>query len=96
MTSRTGGKRWRWGYLWVLFATPIVVLPFVLMLSLGLGVDLSYWALGDPKSTVIFALAMPMVVAYVMVRIYYWRQDERRARQSASPGADMPQNAGSQ
>jgi hypothetical protein len=44
-----------------------------------LGVDLPYWALRDPKSTVILALTMPMVITYVIVRIYYWRQDARRA-----------------
>jgi hypothetical protein len=41
--------------------------------------DLPYWALGDPKSTVIFAWTMPMVITYVIVRIYYWCQDARRA-----------------
>jgi hypothetical protein len=96
MTQRTSGKRWRWGYLWVFFATPIVVLPFVSVLSLGLGVDLPYWALGNPKSTVIVALTTPMVVAYAIVKTYYWRQDARRARQLTSPGADAQQNAGSQ
>jgi len=40
MTSRSERKRWRWGYLCVFFASPIVLLPFVLLLSLGLGVDL--------------------------------------------------------
>jgi hypothetical protein len=81
MTSRSGGKRRRWGYVWVFLATPIVALPFVLLSSFGLGVDLPYWALGDPKSTVILALTMPMVIAYVIVKIYYWRQDARRAEQ---------------
>jgi hypothetical protein len=79
MTSHSGGKRRGWGYVWVFLATPIVALPFVLLLSFGLGVDLPYWALGDPKSTVILALTMPMAIAYVIVRIYYWRQDARRA-----------------
>ena len=55
-----------------------MLLP-MLLLSLGLGVDLPYWALGDPKSTVICALTMPMVITYVIVRIYYWRQDVRHA-----------------
>ena len=43
--------------------------------------DLPFWALGDPKSTVILALTLPMVIAYVIVKIYYWRQDARRAEQ---------------
>jgi hypothetical protein len=73
MTSPSGAKRRRWGYVWVFSATPIVALPFVLLSSLGLGVDLPYWALGDPKSTVVLALTMPMVIAYVIVKIYYWR-----------------------
>jgi hypothetical protein len=79
VTLRNGGKRRRWGYVWALLATPIVVLPFVLLLSFGFGVDLPYWALGNPKSTVIFALTMPMVITYAIVRIYYWHQDIRRA-----------------
>ena len=79
MTARGAGKRRRWGYIWVFLAPAIVVLPIILWSSIGLGVDLPYWALGDPKSTVIFALTMPMVIAYVIVRIYYWRQDARRA-----------------
>ena len=79
MTSPSGGKPRRWGYVWVFLATPILALPFILLLSLGLGVDLPYWALGNPKSTVIFALTMPMVTTYVIVRIYYWRQDVRHA-----------------
>jgi hypothetical protein len=79
MTSRGGRKRWRWGYVWVFLAPAIVALPFILLSSLGLGIDFPTWALGDPKSTVIFALTMPMVITYVIVRIYYWRQDARRA-----------------
>ena len=79
MTAHGAGKRRRWGYVWVFLATPIVALPFILLSSFGLGVDLPYWALGDPKSTMIFALTMPMVIAYVVVKIYYWRQDARRA-----------------
>ncbi len=79
MTPRSGSKRRRWGYVWVFLATPIVALPFILLSSFGLGVDLPYWALRDPKSTVIRALTMPMVITYVIVRIYYWRQDARRA-----------------
>jgi hypothetical protein len=79
MTSPSGGKRRRWGYVLVFLATPIVALPLILLSSLGLGLDLPYWVLGDPKSTVIFALTMPMVITYVIVRIYYWRQDARRA-----------------
>lgn len=86
MTSRSGGKRRRWGYVWVFLATPIVALPFVLLLSLGVGVDFPHWALGDPKSTVIFALTMPMVITYVIVRIYYWRQDAR-STEPAQTGA---------
>jgi hypothetical protein len=77
MTSRGAGKRRRWGYIWVFLAPAIVALPFILLSSLGIGFDLPLWALGDPKSTVIFALTMPMVIAYVIVRIYYWRQDAR-------------------
>ena len=51
----------------------------MLISSLGLGVDLPGWAItGDPKSTVILALTLPMVVTYVIVRIYYWRRDARR------------------
>jgi hypothetical protein len=55
-----------------------MLLP-MLLLSLGLGVDLPYWALRDSKSTVIFVLTMPVVITYVIVRIYYWRQDVRQA-----------------
>lgn len=79
MTERGAAKPRRWGYVWVFFAPAIVVLLFILWSSIGLGVDLPYWALGDPKSTVIFALTMPMVITYAIVRIYYWRQDARRA-----------------
>jgi hypothetical protein len=79
MMSRSGAKRRRWGYVWVFLATPIVALPFVLLSSFGLGIDLPYWALGDPKSTVILALTVPMVIAYVIVRMYYWRRDAWRA-----------------
>jgi hypothetical protein len=79
MTSRSGGKRRRWGYVWVFLSTPILALPFVLLLAFGLGVDLPHWALGDPKSTVFFALTMPMAITYAIVRIHYWRQDARRA-----------------
>ena len=79
MTPRSGSKRRRWGYVWVFLATPIVALPFILLSSFGLGVDLPYWALRDPQSTVILALTMPMVITYEIVRIYDWRQDARRA-----------------
>ena len=79
MTSRGAGKRRRWGYAWVFLVPAIVVLPFMLLSSLGPGVELPYWALGDLKSTVIFALTMPMIIAYLMVRIYYGRQAVRRA-----------------
>jgi hypothetical protein len=79
MTSRSRGRQRRWGYVWVFLAAPIAALPFVLLSSLGLGVDLPYWVLGDPKSTVILALTTPMLITYVIVRIYYWRQDARRA-----------------
>jgi hypothetical protein len=79
MTSRSVGKRRRWGYVWVFLATPIIALPFILLSSFALGMDFPDWALGDPKSTVILALTMPMVITYVIVRIYYWRQDVRRA-----------------
>jgi hypothetical protein len=91
MTPRGAGKRRRWGYMWVFFAPAIVALPFILWSSIGLGVDLPYWALGDPKSTVIFALTMPMVITYVIVRIYYWRQDARHARAMQSP-VQNPEN----
>jgi hypothetical protein len=80
MTSPNGGKRRRWGYVWVFLATPIVALPFILLFGLlGVGVELPGWAVAFPKSTVILALTMPMVITYVIVRIYYWRQDARRA-----------------
>jgi amino acid transporter len=79
MILRSGGKRRRWGYAWVFLAPAIVALLFILLSLFGLGVDLPYWAVGDPKSTVIIALTMPMLVAYVIVRIYYWRRDARRA-----------------
>jgi hypothetical protein len=79
MTSHGGGKRRRWGYVWVFLATPIVSLPFLALSSLGLGVDFPSWAMADPKSTVILALTMPMVITYAIVRIYYWRRDARRA-----------------
>jgi len=92
MTLHSGGKRRRWGYVWVFLATPIVVLPFMPLSSFGFGVDLPYWALGDPKSTMIFALTMPMVVTYVIVRIYYWRQDARRAKPLRSD-VQNPENA---
>jgi Na+-driven multidrug efflux pump len=72
MTQRTGVNRWLWGYLCVLLAAPIGMLPCVCLLLLGLGLDV------HPKYGAIFALTMPMVVAYIMVRIYYWRQDARR------------------
>jgi hypothetical protein len=78
MTLHSGGRQRRWGYVWVFLAPPIVALPFLLLLSLGLGVDLPSWAMADPKSAVILALTMPMVIAYVAVRIYYWRRDARR------------------
>jgi hypothetical protein len=78
MTSHRATKRRRWGYVWVFLAAPIVALPFLALSSLGLGVDFPSWAMADPKSTVIFALTMPMVITYVIVRIYYWRQDGRR------------------
>ena len=79
MTSRSGDKRRRWGYVWVVLATPIFALPLFLLSSLGFGVDLPYWALRNFKSTVIIALTIPMVITYVIVRIYYWRQDTRHA-----------------
>lgn len=44
----------------------------------GLGVDWPTWPTGDPKLTVILAMTLPMVIAYVMVRTYYWRRDARR------------------
>jgi hypothetical protein len=91
MTQRTGGKRWRLGYLWVVFASPIAMLPFVWLLLLGLGVDVHVHS----KSALVFMLTTPMVIAYAMVRIYYWRQDMRPARQVTSPSADVQQNAGS-
>jgi hypothetical protein len=79
MTSRSGGKRRRWGYVFVFLATPIVALPFLLLASLGLGVDLPSWAMAHPKPTAFLALTLPMVTAFVVIRIYYWRQDARRA-----------------
>jgi hypothetical protein len=89
MTSRGGANRRRWGYVWVFLAPLIVALPLMLLpmllLSLGLGVDLPYWALRDSKSTVIFVLTMPVVITYVIVRIYYWRQDARRANLLHNP-----------
>lgn len=33
--------------------------------------------MADPKSTVILALTLPMIIAYVVVKIYYWRRDAR-------------------
>ena len=69
--------------MWVFLAPLIVALPLMLLpmllLSLGLGVDLPYGAVRDSKSMVIFVLTMPMVITYVIVRIYYWRQDVRHA-----------------
>lgn len=79
MTAHGAGKRRRGGYVWVFLATPTVALPFILLSSLGLGVDLPRWAAADPKSTVIFALTLPMIITHAIVRIYYWRQDARRA-----------------
>jgi len=79
MTSRSGGKRRRWGYVWVFFAMPIVALPLILLALLGLGADLPSWAIAHPKPTVILALTLPMVTAYAVIRIYYRRQDARRA-----------------
>jgi hypothetical protein len=52
---------------------------FCLAVGIWIGRGLPHGALGDPKSTVIFALTMPMVITYAIVRIYYWRQDARRA-----------------
>ena len=75
--------------MWVFLATPIVALPFILLSTFGLGVDLPYWALGDPKSTVILALTLPMVITYVIVRIYYWRQDARHTEAPQSNAQNL-------
>jgi hypothetical protein len=63
---------------WVFLATLIIALPFILLYSLGLSADMPSWVMADPQSAAIHALTLPMIVAYVFIKIEHWRRGARR------------------
>jgi hypothetical protein len=70
------GRRWRWGYVWLLLSTPIVALLYLLAVAL-FGNPLPFWAIAYPKDNVSLALILHVLVCFLIVKL-------RKRRRTAS------------
>lgn len=66
----------RWGYVWLFFSTPIVVLLYLLSVTL-FGTRLPVWATAAPGSLVMLALVLHVVISCLVFAVRNRRKEAR-------------------
>jgi len=82
-----GAGEWgRWAYLWVFLSVPLGVCLLVLLPTPYSG----------DKETGVLILIVPLIVSYVIVRLYYRRRNAQRDRLPIEPPTIPPSSAAGQ